>query len=143
MTLYEYIINHSYPLLIDNNDLSEIESQFNVKLSDSLREFFITYNGTQIPVCIVEDDDSLEVSSFIPVKHGTLPVEKIMRWNYDDGIIPKGFIPFASDRGGNIYYCDTENNDCILFIDHEEIENPEIIGSSISSFLQHLQISNE
>lgn len=143
MTLHDYLIENSQQLTIQEDDIVRIETDFDIVFSDELRNFFKTYNGTRIPVCLHDKFTWLEVSCLEAIKHGTPPVEKIMEWNYADGFIDKGLVPIASDRGGDYFYCDTVNNGRILFIDHEDIENPEVIDSDISSFLQNLTVTDE
>lgn len=119
-------------------DIEEIEDTFMIRFPNSIKNFLLQYNGVEMELSIITVNSvQYEVSKFIPIKHGRLPVEKIMEWDKLDGILPTTLIPVASDRGGNIFYCNPNNNN-IVFYNSEDIENPVVISHSFEEFLENL-----
>ena len=120
---------------ITTDDIKNIENKFDIVFPEILSEFLLANNGAEIILSeIVNSGIRYEVASLVPVLHGRLSVEKIMEWDKLDAIIKNGLVPIASDRGGNIYYCDSVCGDIVLYF-ADDIENPRQVSKSFQDFL--------
>ena len=64
-----------------------------------------------------------------------MPVEKILKWDKDNGFIEKGMIPIARYRGGNVYYLSVKTGNIVLYC-MEDIENPICISSNFDELFR-------
>ncbi|MEY8356557.1 SMI1/KNR4 family protein [Lachnospiraceae bacterium 54-53] len=128
----------NYSISID--EIRMVEKEFDIIFPKNLVDFFLKYNGAEICLCEVnKNNNRYEVAELIPIKYGRLPVEKILRWDIDDGIVEKGMIPIARDRGGNVYYLSVKTGNIVLYY-VDDIENPICISSNIDEFLENFII---
>lgn len=128
----------NYSISID--EIRMVENEFDIIFPKNLVDFFLKYNGAEIWLCEVnKNNNRYEVAELIPIKYGRLPVEKILRWDIDDGIVEKGMIPIARDRGGNVYYLSVKTGNIVLYY-VDDIENPICISSNIDKFLENFII---
>ena len=118
---------------IDSNNLTELETQLNAKLSDEYRNFLLTYNGG------IPSPDTIDV----PNAPGTPTDVQVffgigrsiqssdLYWNYL--VLCQRFssleaLPIACDSGGNIFclrfgivgnasifYCDLSKSECMCY----------------------------
>ena len=128
----------NYSISID--EIRMVENEFDIIFPKNLVDYFLKYNGAEIWLCEVnKNNNRYEVAELIPIKYGRLPVEKILRWDIDDGIVEKGMIPIARDRGGNVYYLSVKTGNIVLYY-VDDIENPICISSNIDEFLENFII---
>lgn len=131
----------------------------NEKLTDTLRKFEAENNVT-VPFLIAyiythyeelkmdvekfvhSTGYKMEVSKIIPLLGDGLTVSKIYEEERKDGFISETLIPFAMDRGGNIYYWKSnyvvENafSKCpIVYITSDDCENEFIVADDVLDFL--------
>ncbi|MCB2309450.1 SMI1/KNR4 family protein [Clostridium estertheticum] len=122
------------------NDIRMVEKEFDIIFPEKLSNFFLEYNGAEIWLCDVnKNDNSYEIAELVPIKYGRLPVEKILKWDREDGIVEEGMIPIASDRGGNIYYLSVKSGNIVLY-NEDDIEKPICISSNFDELLENLII---
>ncbi|MBU3218119.1 SMI1/KNR4 family protein [Clostridium estertheticum] len=122
------------------NDIRMVEKEFDIIFPEKLSNFFLEYNGAEIWLCDVnKNDNSYEIAELVPIKYGRLPVEKILKWDREDGIVEEGMIPIASDRGGNIYYLSVKSGNIVLY-NADDIEKPICISSNFDELLENLII---
>lgn len=141
--MYNFIkkIIDNYNISID--EIRMVEKEFDIIFPNNLVDFLLKYNGAEIWLCEVnKDNNKYEVAELIPVRYGRLPVEKILKWDIDDGIIEKGMIPIARDRGGNVYYLSVKTSNIVLYY-VDDIENPICISSNFDELLENLVIKNK
>lgn len=131
----------NYSISID--EIRMVEKEFDITFPENIVSFFLEYNGAEIWLCEVNKNNNnnnrYEVAELIPIKYGRLSVEKILKWDIDDGIVEKGMIPIARDRGGNVYYLSVKTGNIVLYY-VADIENPICISSNFDEFLENLII---
>ncbi|SHL81177.1 SMI1 / KNR4 family (SUKH-1) [Anaerocolumna jejuensis DSM 15929] len=138
--MYNFIKKTIDNYSISINEIRMVEKKFDIIFPKNLVDFFLKYNGAEIWLCEVnKNNNRYEVAELIPIKYGRLPVEKILRWDIDDGIVEKGMIPIARDRGGNVYYLSVKTGNIVLYY-VDDIENPICISSNIDEFLENFII---
>lgn len=116
-------------------ELSKIESQYQITFPESYRNFLYRYNGGNTPRTKFRAKKiSSDVKGFYGLGKVKLPVDQEMleKW------IPQKLFPIACDSFGNlIVLCiagDRYGN--VFFCDHEKGMSPALLADSFSSFLQ-------
>lgn len=129
---------------VSEKDLKEIEQLLNLKLPFEFRSHYLKYNGG-IPKSeyyyMDEYDTFLWINCFIPFKYEN---EKTQNWTIErtyshllqKNALPKGFIPFASDLGGNKICIDVKTGHIyVVYMDlGNPMENPDAIRKISDSF---------
>jgi len=107
----------------DNRDLDRIENEFHIKIPETIREHFLTYNGgyPEKPVFVCENGETYIVDYFMTIKDREEGLEKSIRLLRDDEIMPGWLIPFAYEDGGNLFCFSVRESDygSIYYYDHE------------------------
>lgn len=138
--MFSFIKNITEKNKISVDDIHNIEKQYAIQFPEALVDFLVEYNGSEIFLSeIIRNGLSYEVASLIPIKHGRLPMEKVLEWDRQDAIVKEGLIPIASDRGGNVYYLDSQTGN-IIFYNVEDIENPKLVSDSLEEFLSQMTV---
>lgn len=89
--------------------LNSLEAAHNIHFPEVLRSYYLNYNCSTIKECRFEKH-GLEfcVMRIYPLMHGTMPVEKIMKYNSTNEAIPRSFVPLAQDEDEDDYYWDSK-----------------------------------
>lgn len=116
---------------IKEQDLQDLEQEYNFKFPEDIKQFYLKYNGGRLEkYCYMAQDDTFIFSDFFSIKVGHSTLNDKMSSNYIDDWWPKELIPFGYDGGGNsfcfhinsgqIYYIyeDTEDDDGIAPIEY-------------------------
>lgn len=127
-------------------DLKAFEREHNLKIPGLYREFLLNYNGGYVVpnvfyISTKEGESALNVFYGIGNMYNNL--EK--KFDFFDEILEIGFIPIASDSGGN-QICLGINDDFfekIYFWNHEQetdepMENMHFLAENINEFLNSL-----
>jgi cell wall assembly regulator SMI1 len=89
---------NSQPKVIDNNDIKEIENNFNIQFPTYLLAFLKQYGGSSTKEVVFSD--KFWVNFFLPLKSDTsasiFGLMEGQKFNYDEN----SWIPFAIDSGG-------------------------------------------
>ncbi|MED4651219.1 SMI1/KNR4 family protein [Bacillus pseudomycoides] len=127
-------------------DLEVFEREHNLKFPDLYREFLLNYNGGYVnpnvfSISSEEGESALNVFYGIGNMHNNL--EK--KFNFFDEILEIGFIPIASDSGGNQICLGINESfyEKIYCWDHEQetdesMENMYFLADNINDFLDGL-----
>ncbi|PEJ35453.1 SMI1/KNR4 family protein [Bacillus pseudomycoides] len=127
-------------------DLEVFEREHNLKFPDLYRGFLLNYNGGYVnpnvfSISSEEGECALNVFYGIGNMHNNL--EK--KFNFFDEILEIGFIPIASDSGGNQICLGINESfyEKIYFWDHEQetdesMENMYFLADNINDFLDGL-----
>lgn len=133
---------------VNNNYIDEIEKKYNINFPNILREYYLNYNCSKLKECTfkIEDIDG-EGSEFIldtiiPLKYGTVCLEKEYEWVLKDEYIPNDFIPLAYDMNSDRYYWNSKTGK-VYYISDENVENPILLCNSVDEFFNILNRSCE
>ena len=98
---------------VSDIDIVRIQDKYGIEMLENLKRFYLEHNGEKIYLCIFGDDRQYEIAKFLPLT-GKNSVERVKDNDLIDGFIPRNFIPFARDRGGDYYYWD--NDDAKIYL---------------------------
>lgn len=133
---------------VNNNYIDEIGKKYNINFPNILREYYLNYNCSKLKECTfkIEDIDG-EGSEFIldtiiPLKYGTICLEKEYEWVLKDEYIPNDFIPLAYDMNSDRYYWNSKTGK-VYYISDENVENPILLCNSVDEFFDILNRSCE
>lgn len=93
-------------------DLRDFETKINLTLPEDFKEHYLKRNGGYPPFEHVKGINHLfTINGFIPIKHGTAPIEETISDYKKSGITFGPKIPFAFDNGDNIYLISLDSED--------------------------------
>lgn len=139
---------------LDEESLLALEHKLAITLPEDYRDFILHYNGGQPKFCVFsyKGVDGFESQSVINWFHAIYDgeendFESIYLFYSENGRIPPGFVPIASDPGGNMICISISENDrgMVYFWDHElelsysGTKNLALLSNSFSGFLDLLQ----
>jgi cell wall assembly regulator SMI1 len=138
---------------IDLSEIKAIEKDLNIIFPKDFTEHYLLYNGG-VPVnChyYIEDNDiDTSVSLFYPLKNHIETIEiNTIEERYlqfiEKGILPKNFVPFASDWGGNQFCIDIKDSGTVYLV-YMDLGNPLEaedaiikIANNFNNFLEKLE----
>lgn len=130
---------------ITKSDIEEIENVLGINFPLKLKEHYLKFNGG-FPIndrfLMVEYDTYLTINGFLPIKYSH---EEIKDWTLEQvysnlqnkKALPKKFIPFASDLGGNKICIDTEKED--IYVVYMDLGNPMEVDGAIRKIADNFQ----
>ncbi|SHL26266.1 SMI1/KNR4 family protein [Flavobacterium chilense] len=142
---------------IDENDIKEFEKQLDIILPDEIKKHYLKYNGG-FPVkerfYMKDYDTYTSINGFMPIKYHFDNIddwtmeEVYLNFNITKGILPKNFLAFASDYGGNKFCINIESKKIFLiYMDlGNPMENPNAIRkicSNFDKFIKNLEEEEE
>lgn len=146
--MFKFIESTQLEKNVTNEYINEIEKKYNIKFPNILREYYLNYNCAKEKECTfkIEGIDS-EGSEFIldtiiPLKYGTICLEKEYEWVLKDEDTPNEFIPLAYDMDSDRYYWNSKTGK-VYYISHENVENPILLCNSVDEFFDILNRSCE
>ena len=114
------------------------EAKYNISFPEELKEYYTQYDGRKIKLCVFQaKNNEYEVSKIIPLGGDGLTFGKIVDNDREDGFISPCFYPLAANRGGDVYYWDTDSQSVFL-IYADDVERPRNICQSVSAFFELL-----
>ncbi|MCM3539100.1 MULTISPECIES: SMI1/KNR4 family protein [Priestia] len=141
------LIHDKLPL----KDLETFEKEHDLKFPDSYREFLLNYNGGYVNpdvFYISSEEGKSVVNVFYGIGNMYNNLEK--KFDFFEDILDIGFIPIASDPGGNqiclgiseefygeIYFCNHEQET------DKSMENMSFLAIDIDEFLDNLYEDND
>lgn len=84
------------------------------------------------------DGFEFEVSEILPLKYGAFTFEDVIANDRGDEIIPANMVPIAQNRGGDIYYWNTSNENIFLYY-CDDIENPIYICENVRALFEIME----
>jgi cell wall assembly regulator SMI1 len=129
------------------SDLNDVETKLGFNLPQQLKEHYLQFNGG-IPVkpCYYaqEIDLETEIAEFSPIKYKNN--SKLLEDRYIDfknrDALPKKYLPFANDWGGNLFCINLENESVVLiWMKLGEITERSInfLSNSFGTFINNLE----
>ncbi|KOP78253.1 hypothetical protein AMS59_10205 [Lysinibacillus sp. FJAT-14745] len=128
------------------NDLNDVEITLGFNLPQQLKEHYLQFNGG-VPVkpCYYAHDIDIEteIAKFSPIKYTNS--SRLLEERYLDFInreaLPKKYLPFVNDWGGNLFCIDLENGSVVLiWMDLGKVTEGSInfLSNSFVTFINHL-----
>lgn len=137
----------SKPIKNDKNIslIQKFEEENEVCFPYALAYIYSYYNVDSIPLLKFDIDGyRMEVRSFFRLD-GDNNIFNEYSMQLKNGFIDKRFVPFAFDRGGNVYYFDSKKykascyEKCpVYYISSDDVENPDMITDNIVEFLSNI-----
>lgn len=138
--MFKFIESEELEKNVSEQYINKIEKQLNIEFPSILRKYYLNYNCAKEKECtfIIEGiDDYFILDTIIPLKYGTIPLEKEYKWVLENEDISNDMIPLAVDMDGDNYYWHKENGN-VFYISHENVENPILICNSVEEFFEIL-----
>ncbi|MFP3917107.1 SMI1/KNR4 family protein [Lysinibacillus telephonicus] len=129
------------------SDLNDVETKLGFNLPQQLKKHYLKYNGG-VPVkpCYYAQDIDVEteIAEFSPIKYkngsGLLEERYLDFINRD--ALPKKYLPFANDWGGNLFCIDLEDESVVLiWMDLGEVTERSVnfLSNSFDNFINNLE----
>lgn len=138
--MFDFIrIQHPDP--ISEQDLDEMERQYDLQIPSILRDFYFSCNGCDMhPIVYPFNHQLFTVMHFLPVLSGWMSADHILELYTLSGRISRGFWPLATSENGDDFYLDTRKNQVyLLSYDHPDAKV--LAAYSIEDFFQRLDRS--
>ena len=117
---------------IDDVDISEFESNYDIVLPDNYKKFMLKYNGGLV-------DGNSDVKRILGIKYGKGRVEDyITSHQIYEKNIPDGYLPIAADYSDNPIIMNLSSGDeygKIILIDMDMDMNETVLAKSFEEFL--------
>lgn len=118
--------------------IAELEKDLGIQFPEILKEYYMNNNADDTLECPFSANGfDFCVASIIPLNYGTMPLEKIMAYNFDSEEIPKTFIPLAEDIDSEIYYWDAADGQ-VYYLSVGNVEYPIPVCGSVEEFFDIL-----
>ncbi len=130
---------------LNNKDLESFEVALGTyKLPMDFKVHYLKYNGGYPPEeyqYVLGKNLVYTINSFIPIKYGRLPIEKVIDDYKSSGCIFYPKIPFAYDNGGNLFCISVEKEyyGQIYIVLIEKMETPiefHFVADNFSHFIK-------
>lgn len=143
---------------LTEEDFNKVENILQIDLPKPIKLHYQKYNGGYPERTLVNDEDEVfgcEISNFMPLLYCegsgddpnfTLEGRTLKRW--DNGVIPRYFLPFAMDWGGNYFCYHLDKNSIYYYVtdiwsdnisaEKNFIVNSTFLASCFSEFLDLL-----
>lgn len=131
---------------LEMEDIIDFENNFNIKLPEDLKKILLKYNGGVLEGNTMEDKfifingikSTYSFSILYSIKYGTNTMEEAIDiYQITEEHIPREYLPFAEDQGGNPYTISTNEDDYgkiyIWFMDVGEPERV-FVANSLEEF---------
>lgn len=125
---------------INISDFEKIESLASGQLPDEFKKIYLHNNGGFPEATMVQGDDYVfSINGFNPIKHGALPIEKLMVEFSSDHDFLQGYVPFAYDDGGNSFMLSLNEKDFdVVYLWLQDEVRLEKVCSSFDGFIEAL-----
>ena len=141
---------------ITEAEIAVLEKQFDFRMPDDLRQFYLKHNGGILPTGTVLNPEWCELTDFLAIQYPLMEQIPIMNtllsWQKMDGFIPMYYIPFCNDAAGDsycirvdeagygkVYYIFSEFLDDFL----DDPDGEWLIADSFTEFLEKIRFPNE
>lgn len=139
--MFEFLHTENLEENVSQQYIDSVERKYNITFPDILRVYYNEHNGGEIEeVPFVMHNLEFCVEFIIPLKYGTVNVEKLLELYMDDEYFPKGFVPLAEDVDGDDYFWDARDGR-VYYLTMGNIDNPIPIARSVEEFFEILNAS--
>jgi hypothetical protein len=123
-------VNFSNPVALLQGEIDYFVQGSGVIVPEKFKKYLQEFNGAQPRANVFSIDEKNEsgVNKLIPVS------QMIEEQKYLENVFPIAWL-----EGGNYVVVDFDKNASIYFWDHEEPENPTLLGSDVYDFLSKLK----
>lgn len=132
--MFNFVIKKNKEAYISLNYIESLENEFSINFPDILKEYYLEYNGAEIKECRFSKY-GLEfcVMLIVAINYGTMPFEKIVKFNRNNDSEYKNFFPLAVDEDEDEYYWDADTG-AVYYLSFSNAEHPILICSSVEEF---------
>lgn len=116
----------------------QLEKELGISFPTILKKYYLQHNGAEIKECSFEKE-GIEycVVLITSLNFGTMPLEKIIKYNQKNEAIPKSFVPLAVDEDEDDYYWDAKDGK-VYYLSLSNVEHPREICGSVEEFFELL-----
>lgn len=126
--------------------IESLEKKWNIRFPEILVNYYLNFNMSENEECIFTIDllkgegSEFELDCLIPLRYGTVPLEKEYESVRNNEEIPDVFIPLAYDMDGDLYYWH-KHTQAVWYISHENAEHPIPVCESVEAYFALLEKS--
>lgn len=138
--MFKFIESEDLDKNVTNDYINGLEKKMGIVFPSILREYYLKHNFSKGKECtfrIEGIDADFILDTIIPLKYGTIPLEKEYKWVLENEYISNEHIPLAVDMDGDNYYWNSKSGK-VYYISHENVENPILICNSVEEFFEIL-----
>ena len=143
---YKFIIETNAAMNVSKEYIESLEAKWKIQFPEVLVDYYLHYNMSLTAECSFTlelakgEDSEFILDCMIPLKYGTIPLEKEYEAVLDDEARSDDFIPLAYDMDGDLYYWHKKTY-AVWYISHENVENPIFICDSVEKYFDLLNQS--
>lgn len=136
--MYRFVESFNEKANISAEYVALFERTYEISIPPVLKDYYLRFNGARIKECRFERH-GLEfcVIRLFPLNYGTMPVEKILKYNSRNDAVPNSFIPLALDEDEDDYYWDNKTKK-VYYLSFGNVEHPIPICDSVEEFFEIL-----
>lgn len=141
--MFKFIESEDLEKNVTNDYINELEKKMKIAFPSILREYYLKHNFSKDKECtfrIEGIDADFILDTIIPLKYGTIPLEKEYKLVLENEYISNENIPLAVDMDADNYYWNS-NTGKVYYISHENVENPILVCNSVEEFFEILNKS--
>lgn len=141
--MFKFIESEDLEKNVTNDYINELEKKMKIVFPSILREYYLKHNFSKEKECtfrIEGIDADFILDTIIPLKYGTISLEKEYKWVLENEYISNEHIPLAVDMDADNYYWNS-NTGKVYYISHENVENPILVCNSVEDFFEILNKS--
>lgn len=136
--MFNFIDYENRDALVSEEYIDKLEWELDIKFPKILKNYYLQYNGAEINECRFEKFGvEFCVVLIRALGYGTMPLEKVLKYNETNDAIPKTFIPLALDEDEDDYYWDSESGK-VYYLSLSNVEHPKEICGSVEEFFEIL-----
>lgn len=124
---------------LTNQEISEFETQFNIKLPELYKTHILNYNGGY-PEINLFFDESYPIDNFKPIKYGNYTIEKSI--NNLSEHLPQKSLPFADSTSGVIYMILNDSDYEKIYVMYSDGQT-DFLANSFKDFIDGLSENQE
>lgn len=146
--MFEFVKSSGY-IPITDDEIDFLNSEFNIRIPQILRKYYIMHNGKYMHNVYINFEDKIRCLHYIiPLtnNNASFNVEDILNDEIHKSLVSDKLIPFGIDEGGAIFYWDKESYKVYICLDsymddNDDMEIPIYVCDSIECFFKYAQDS--
>ena len=136
--MFHFIVKEYPHAAASASYIDQLEKQLQITFPPILRQYYLEHNGAEIQECrFCLNGLDFCVVLIRALSFGSMPVEKVLKYNSRNKAIPECFIPLAQDEDEDDYYWDSTSGK-VYYLSLENVERPIPICDSVEAFFEIL-----
>ncbi len=141
--MFSFISRDTGERNITEEYINRFENENGFKFPEILANYYKNHNKAELnELSFMIGKYKFSVDFIIPLRYGTVCVEKIREINKEYGDVPETFMPLAEDTDGQNFYWDTVTGK-VYYLELQNAENPIPICNSVERFFEILNNTYE